>query len=367
MSEPIEEDLIIVFDTETTGFSPVMHEIIQLSYIVYDIANKRVVYVTEEGDDIVNITGSIPPQTTAVHGITKEMTVGKAPIEVHIDKFMEWCNKTNKFVGHNIGFDIRMIVGQIDKIIAKNPTDENKLKYKEFLDKFQSEEMICCTLKEYKRKQKSGEIIGNKKAKLIDVHKTLFNQDVKGQLHNALVDISVTLRVYLMLTNNLDICVEYSGSRIESDVKDNIYICDLIKPENITNPQATINYTGELITGLNILSGDEGIEKNTIKVYSEVTSVATGFVNNLISNVVNKIASTMSYINTNIVICKEIIKSGANKGKECGRDYGKCVYHNPSLKKPKKLSQIVPFGGRRRKGRGEKTRKRKNTRKPKRK
>ena len=31
------KNLIIVFDTETTGFSPVKSEIVQLSYILYDI------------------------------------------------------------------------------------------------------------------------------------------------------------------------------------------------------------------------------------------------------------------------------------------------------------------------------------------
>ena len=34
----------------------------------------------------------------------------------------------------------------------------------------------------------------------------LFNEKVNGQLHNALVDIAVTLRVYMKLIHDIDIC-----------------------------------------------------------------------------------------------------------------------------------------------------------------
>ena len=67
-------NFIIVFDTETTGFSN-LSEIVQLSYILYDNTTQTVVYAIKVGDDIVNIVGKIPPETTAIHGITKDMTL----------------------------------------------------------------------------------------------------------------------------------------------------------------------------------------------------------------------------------------------------------------------------------------------------
>ena len=91
-------NIIIVFDTETTGFSPVKNEIVQLSYILYDIQNQTVIYATSQGDDIVNIKGKIPPATTAVHGISKEMTLDKRPIKEHIDQFIQYCSQAGKFV-----------------------------------------------------------------------------------------------------------------------------------------------------------------------------------------------------------------------------------------------------------------------------
>ena len=37
--------IIIVFDTETTGFSPIKNEIVQLSYIIYNtLFNRKNIY-----------------------------------------------------------------------------------------------------------------------------------------------------------------------------------------------------------------------------------------------------------------------------------------------------------------------------------
>ena len=53
------ENLIIVFDTETTGFSPIKNEIVQLSYILYDVIKQEVIYATKPGEDIVDICKSL--------------------------------------------------------------------------------------------------------------------------------------------------------------------------------------------------------------------------------------------------------------------------------------------------------------------
>ena len=70
--------------------------------------------------------------------------------------------------------------------------------------------------------------------KLMELHKRLFEQDVGGQLHNALVDIYVTLRVYLKLTMGIDICQDYTeiSSGINTVSNDN-EICSLINPQEI--------------------------------------------------------------------------------------------------------------------------------------
>jgi DNA polymerase III epsilon subunit-like protein len=187
------------------------------------------------------------------------MTIGKRHIKKHIDKFITYCEQANKFVGHNIKFDIQIIIGQIRKIINEFPDTENS--YKPFLDKFQMvgkniPTAAYCTMVE--SKGISAEIRGTNKLKfekLMEVHKLLFNQDVGGKLHNALVDISVTLRVYLKLTLGIDICESMTkfNENIET-VTNNLTICGLIKPISLKTSIENVEFYGAIITGFDILS-----------------------------------------------------------------------------------------------------------------
>ena len=130
----MNENYIIVFDTETTGFSPTNNEIVQLSYILYDKSTNKIIHATENGEDIVNIKGKIPERTSKIHGIYKEDTKNKKPIEHHINEFIKYFNQATTYVGHNIKFDINMIIGQIRKfsiIIQYVNCCKNKLKYME--------------------------------------------------------------------------------------------------------------------------------------------------------------------------------------------------------------------------------------------
>jgi len=133
---------IIVFDTETNGFSPVKNEIVQLSYILYDIVREEIVYATELERDIVKINGNIAKRLTEVHGITKEDTLDKREIKEHLDEFIYYCNQAKTIVGHNVQFDINMIIGQIDKIFHTLTTEEQMI-YSIFMKRF--EDVTYCT------------------------------------------------------------------------------------------------------------------------------------------------------------------------------------------------------------------------------
>ena len=277
----------IVFDTETTGFSPEKNEIVQLSYILYNTDTQSVLYATSPGTDIVKINGKIPKGTSDVHGITKEMTLDKRPIKDHIDEFITYCNRASKFVGHNVKFDIKMITGQIKKIIAEHPEEEAN--YNEFLSKFSMVDKVgkkkttqvlpdtaYCTMAE--SQGVCAQLKGVKKLKndkLMEVHKLLFNQDVGGQLHNALVDISVTLRVYLKLVANIDIC--QTMSKLDANpttLSNNNEICNLINPIPIREGETikNVDYSGELITGLD--STPRGLVEETVNVQSIANQMA---------------------------------------------------------------------------------------------
>ena len=337
-------NIIIVFDTETTGFSVINNEIVQLSYILYDTQTRSVIYATQQGDDIVNINGDIPKRTSDIHGITKDMTLDKRPIKEHIDKFMKYFNKAGQFVGHNISFDIKMIVGQIDKIIKSSPGEAPL--YADFLNKFgmvgkDLPDGAFCTMEE--SKGICAQILRTpdlKKKKLMEVHKLLFNQDVGGQLHNALVDISVTLRVFLKLTKDIDICQSMSEfNKSVVNATNNNDICSLISPINIDEPIENVDYTGELINGLTI-SSDNALEQQQIMVKTIATQLATKVVSDVqtqaMANVLNKItlAPAVTYC-TEITTCRSIIqKNGKRKNTECGlpgKYGGVCGRHKPKV------------------------------------
>jgi DNA polymerase III epsilon subunit-like protein len=339
---------IIVFDTETTGFSPVKNEIVQLSYILYDTETQSVLYATTPGDDIVNINGKIPKQTSDIHGITKEMTLDKRPIKDHIDAFITYCNEADQFVGHNVGFDIKMIVGQINKIIQASPDEAER--YTEFLNRFQLvgsnlPDDAYCTMNE--SKGICAQIIGTnriRKKKLMEVHQLLFNQDVGGQLHNALVDIAVTLRVFLKLTLDVDICKSMTEFNNVTNVTNNNDICSLIKPinMNINQPIDNVEYNGDLITGLTTLPTNDGFEEEKVMVQTYANKLATEMVSNIqkqaMTNILSRVAPADNFC-TSITICRTILKSGVRKGQSCNRPTKQsefCHYHKP------KTSTVIP-------------------------
>jgi hypothetical protein len=182
-----------------------------------------------------------------------------------------------------------------------------------------------------------------KKRKLLEVHKLLFKQEPKGQLHNALVDISVTLRIFLKLTKNIDICKIMTKIDNVINVETNNDICNLINPLSIDDTEIEpINYTGELITGLTILP-DNDVKEEKIMVESIYRSLATTVVNNAkekaVKSVLSKFAQESPFICTKINICTAILKSGKRKGLVCSKpisfNEGLCGYH-----KPKDFSKI---------------------------
>lgn len=364
-------NIIIVFDTETTGFSPERNEIVQLSYILYDTQTQTVIYATTQGDDIVNIKGRIPPETTSVHGISKSMTLGKRPIKEHIDQFIQYCAQAGKFVGHNIKFDIKMITGQMKKIVKEFPQDKER--YDDFLKGFDMvgkslPEAAYCTMSE--SQGICAQLKGTKKLKnekLMEVHKLLFNQDVGGQLHNALVDISVTLRVFLKLIMNIDICdsmTEFTPDVI--NVSNNLEICSLIKPISISGPIQNVEYSGELITGLTRVPS--GIEEDKINVETIVQKMASKVASDVqaqaMSNILGKVQPPT--ICTSISICKSLIVDGTETNESCVKSSNNdfCSVEGEIRIKPEiklkafsKKNKVFPIGGRK-----KKTKRRKNRR-----
>jgi hypothetical protein len=241
-----------------------------------------------------------------------------------------------------------MICGQMKKIISEFPETEER--YRVFLERFQMvgkdlPDAAYCTMME--SKGICAQLRGTNKLKyekLMEVHKLLFKQNVGGQLHNALVDISVTLRVYLKLTLDIDICesMREFAPNVDS-VTNNYTICSLINPISITEQVENVNYTGDLITGLKIIP--DGLEEEKIMVQSIAKKFVSDVTNQAITNITARISPEQTMC-TNITICRTIIKSGKRKGEVCSRPLKGnaefCGYHMPKGKKvaPQPVSEI---------------------------
>jgi DNA polymerase III epsilon subunit-like protein len=285
------------------------------------------------------------------------MTLDKRPIKEHIDEFIGYCEQAGKFVGHNIKFDIQMITGQIKKIIQQYPDEAER--YSKFLSKFAMinnmlPDAAYCTMNQ--SKEICAYLKGTKKLKaekLMEVHRLLFNQDVKGQLHNALVDISVTLRVYLKLTANLDICASMERTPVpSSSVNNNNEICNLINPVDSIEPVKNVNYSGELISGFAVIP--EGLNEETVTVKTEARKMAEKIVRNALSQ---------AY--TSISVCSKTI----TKDNEVTDEVCKIVREKPIISKFSKgfmsnimqsvtrKNKVVPLGGRRKRSKKGKSRK----------
>lgn len=201
---------VLVFDTETTGLptdrnASIMDVekwpyIVQLSYIVFDTDEKKIV---KSVDNIIRIDTNkvtISNESIAIHGITSDICnekgVGMAQALI---EFNETLQAADIVVGHNISFDKRIIMVECIRHKIWQQFTSNGNKKKEY-----------CTMKESTnicQMEKTNSSNGAKYFKfptLGELYKHLFEIAAPAQLHNAFIDVLVCLRCYLMLVEKYD-------------------------------------------------------------------------------------------------------------------------------------------------------------------
>lgn len=229
---------VLVFDTETTGLPKTkiiapdtLHlwpHIVQFSYIVFDTDKNNIVHV---GDDIIKLDAgiSISPESSAIHGITDELSqsTGIRLCEILRDFFRDLAT-ADRLVGHNISFDINVVTVELLRLIyceLPNKLDDNIETNKKNLHHITNYKNTYCTLQEsidlcaIKTVGKFGKEY-NKFPKLSELHQKLFGV-IPTNLHNSLIDILVTLRCYMMMDCKIDLndtCEKY---------KEMVQICDV--------------------------------------------------------------------------------------------------------------------------------------------
>lgn len=231
----MEENKSMIFDTETTGLIPKIElsfnwedvdistfpYILQLSFVTINESTHQIQGVY---DELIKLPEGIviDPFVTSIHGITNEMITkkGKDP-ESELDIVMTNYLQSTKIIGHNISFDITMLLVAIIRILQKykNSNGEydfetaNKMtKWSDYYHnlfrswRYKHE----CTMKPNVKlcniwvKRKNSESMFLKFPKLAELHNVLFHSNVKS-LHNSLTDVFVCLRCYYYIKYKIDL------------------------------------------------------------------------------------------------------------------------------------------------------------------
>jgi len=284
---------VLVFDTETTGFSETDF-IVQLSYIFYDDATHEVIESTTEennNDKVSYFLESEPKiqgsggllenleKTAPIHNVDLTKIISRTMeehqqrnLKMHLLKFIEKYNMCNVLVAHNIEYDVKMILGSISKVLTQTwnfkLSDIEIDAFERFVHNMKLEHKLFDTMNglEYiltnqvyempKSLANKGINLTKAKSKISPTSLTiedyqrkvyknsetmfiLFRDVSEGELHNALVDIAVTLRNYVYMTSGIDVL----NPPVEVNVpqQTQVYLRELIRPKVIDEEEHLID------------------------------------------------------------------------------------------------------------------------------
>ena len=105
----IKTDTLICLDCETTGLDTENDEIIELAIVKFTLEKE-----ISTLDFLIDPRRVIPAESIAIHHITDEMVKGKPHIEDVLDEATNLIGK-HPIMGHNVGFDIRIIESALRK------------------------------------------------------------------------------------------------------------------------------------------------------------------------------------------------------------------------------------------------------------
>jgi len=95
---------IVVFDTETTGLSPTEDRIIEIAAAAVEGGVE-----TARFESLIDPGIPIPPELTAIHGITDDMVGGQPPFAEVAGRFLEFIGG-DILAAHNAPYDVAMLI-----------------------------------------------------------------------------------------------------------------------------------------------------------------------------------------------------------------------------------------------------------------
>jgi len=105
----------IAFDLETTGIQPKTDAVIEIGAVRFRNAEAVGTFST-----LINPGRPIPPEASAVNGITDDMVAGRAGIETVLTELADFCGEL-PLVAHNAPFDFKFLLTAVEKHRARAP------------------------------------------------------------------------------------------------------------------------------------------------------------------------------------------------------------------------------------------------------
>ena len=207
--------LALIFDVETTGLLPKYNGaslsafpyIIQLSFVLYDTDENKIKKVYNKYVQL-NKAVEITPEISKITGITREMIDSRG---IHvceaIQEFFHIYMEADVLVGHNLEFDIKMVLAEsarwglnqiVDAFeqhckIGKPDNSKNLLHISN--PNFYCTMMNGIDMCKLERVNSRGPYLKN--PKLSELYQHIFETDPPEGLHNSLVDVFTCLRCYM--------------------------------------------------------------------------------------------------------------------------------------------------------------------------
>ena len=186
--------MYLVFDTETTGLprdwkAPITDtdnwpRCVQIAWQIHNEFGELI----EVNDFLIRPNGfNIPYEAEKIHGISTELANQKGEdLNFVLEKFNQAIEKTDFIVGHNVGFDINIMLCEFYRLSINT-----KLKSLRVLDTCSEKTANMCQLK-------GGRGGKFKLPNLTELHTFLFGSDF-DEAHNATADVVATTRCFLEL------------------------------------------------------------------------------------------------------------------------------------------------------------------------
>jgi len=100
----------VVLDTETTGVDPVRDRIVEIAILTYADG-----VLSDTYEILIHPERMMPPQATAVNGITDDMLIGQPAFHEVAFDIRERIDGVT-IVGYNIDFDIRFLMASFERL-----------------------------------------------------------------------------------------------------------------------------------------------------------------------------------------------------------------------------------------------------------